>query len=146
MEDKFDLQRFTEAQRGEIDDVRAELIRGRKCGHWMWFVFPQLRGLGQSWMADRYGISGREEAAAYLGHSTLGPRLIECTHLVNRIEDHSIEQIFGGVDSLKFRSCMTLFAAVDASTPAFTAALAKYFANQPDLLTIDLLKKADSNL
>ena len=145
MEDKFNLQRFVEAQRYEIDGVRAELIGGCKYGHWMWFVFPQLRGLGHSWMAYHYGISCREEAAAYLGHPTLGPRLIECTQLVNSVEGRPIEQILGGVDSVKFRSSMTLFAEVDASTPAFTSALAKYFASQPDLLTIDLLKKADSS-
>src|ERR1039458_5252614 len=118
MEDKFNLQRFVEAQRDEIDGIRAELIRGCKYGHWMWFVFPQLRGLGHSWMTNHYGISCREEAAAYLGHPALGPRLIECTQLVNRVEGHPIEQILGGADSLKFRSSMTLFAAVDASTPA----------------------------
>jgi uncharacterized protein (DUF1810 family) len=146
MEDKFNLRRFVEAQRDQIDGVRAELIRGRKCGHWMWFVFPQLRGLGHSWMANLYGISGREEAAAYLGHSTLGPRLIECTQLVNRVDGLSIEQIFGGIDSLKFKSSMTLFAALDGSAPSFTDALAKYFANERDLLTIDLLKKPDPNL
>jgi uncharacterized protein (DUF1810 family) len=111
----------------------------------MWFVFPQLRGLGHSWIAYHYGISCSEEAAAYLGHPTLGPRLIECTQLVNSVEGRPIEQILGGVDSVKFRSSMTLFAEVDASAPAFTAALAKYFASQPDLLTIDLLKKADSS-
>lgn len=145
MEDKFNLHRFVEAQRDEIDAVRAELARGRKSGHWMWFVFPQLRGLGHSWMANHYGISCREEAAGYLGHPTLGPRLIECTELVNRVEGQPIGNILGAIDSLKFRSSMTLFAAVDASTPAFTAALAKYFAGQPDPLTIDLLNKADSN-
>jgi len=145
MEDKFNLQRSVDAQRDEIDGVRAELIQGRKHGHWMWFVFPQLRGLGHSWMANHYGISGRGEAAAYLGHPILGPRLIECTQLVNRVEGHPIEQILGGVDSLKFRSSMTLFATVDTNTPEFTTALATYFASEPDLLTIDLLKKADSS-
>ena len=143
MEDRFNLQRFVEAQRDEIDGVRAELARGRKRGHWMWFVFPQLQGLGQSWMANHYGISCRDEAAAYLGHPTLGPRLIECTQLVNGIDGSAIEQILGGVDSLKFRSCMTLFAAVPESTTVFTEALTKYFASQPDPMTIELLKKAD---
>ena len=145
MEDEFNLQRFVDAQRDEIEGVRAELIRGCKYGHWMWFIFPQLRGLGHSSMANHYGISCREEAVAYLGHPTLGPRLTECTQLVNRVEGHPIEQILGGVDSLKFRSCMTLFAAVDTNAPAFTAALAKYFASKPDRLTIELLKKADSS-
>jgi uncharacterized protein (DUF1810 family) len=144
MEDKYNLQRFVEAQRGEIEGVRAELTVGRKSGHWMWFIFPQLKGLGHSWMANHYGISCREEAVAYLGHPTLGPRLTECTQLVNRVEGHVIEQILGGVDSLKFRSSMTLFAAVDANTPVFAAALVKYFAGQPDPLTIALLKEPDS--
>ncbi len=139
MGDKFNLQRFVDAQRDEIDSVRDELIRERKYGHWMWFVFPQLRGLGHSWMADYYGISCRDEAAAYLGHPILGPRLIECTQLMNRIQGHSIEHVLGVVDSVKFRSSMTLFAAVDATTRAFTLALAKYFASQQDLLTLDLL-------
>jgi uncharacterized protein (DUF1810 family) len=137
----FNLERFVDAQRHEIDGVRAELTEGHKSGHWMWFIFPQLKGLGHSWMANHYGISGCEEAAAYLGHATLGPRLIECTELVNRIEGRSIEQILGGIDALKFRSSMTLFAAVDASTPAFADALAKYFAGRPDPLTIELLGK-----
>lgn len=144
MDDKFNLKRFVDAQRDEIDGVRAELTRGRKSGHWIWFVFPQLRGLGHSSMANHYGISGREEAVAYLDHPILGPRLIDCTELVNRVDSRSIEDILGGIDSLKFRSSMTLFAAVDPDRAAFTAALAKYFVSQPDPLTIDLLKKPGS--
>jgi uncharacterized protein (DUF1810 family) len=142
MEDRFNLKRFVEAQRDEIETARAELIRGRKYGHWIWFVFPQLRGLGQSWMANHYGISCREEAETYLKHPTLGPRLIELTEVVNQIEGHSITEIFGALDSVKFRSSMTLFAAADPGVDAFVAALAKYFEG-PDQLTIDFLKKSD---
>jgi uncharacterized protein (DUF1810 family) len=139
MEDRFNLQRFVDAQRDEIDEVRAELARGRKDSHWMWFVFPQLKGLGQSWMANHYGISGRAEAEAYLAHPTLGPRLIECTGLVNRIDSKTAEQIFGGIDSIKFRSSMTLFRLVEPATSAFGEALKKYFKDQPDPRTIELL-------
>jgi uncharacterized protein (DUF1810 family) len=141
MQDPFNLQRFVEAQRDEIDDVRAELTRGRKESHWMWFIFPQIRGLGQSWMANRYGISGRAEAEAYLAHPTLGPRLIECTELVNRIEGKTSEEIFGGIDSLKFRSSMTLFSLAARDSTAFGDALKKYFKGQPYPRTIELLGK-----
>ncbi len=141
MEDPFNLQRFVEAQRDEIDSVRAELTRGRKDSHWMWFIFPQMRGLGHSWMANHYGISGPAEAGAYLGHPTLGPRLIECTELVNRIEEKTSEEIFGGIDSLKFRSSMTLFSLVAPDSAMFTDALKKYFKGQSDPRTIELLGK-----
>ncbi len=141
MDDPFNLQRFVDAQRGEIDDVRAELTRGRKDSHWMWFVFPQVRGLGQSWMANHYGISGRAEAEAYLDHLTLGPRLIECTELVNRIEGKTVEEIFGEIDSMKFRSSMTLFSLIAADTNTFGDALQKYFRGHPDPRTIELLGK-----
>ena len=141
MRDQSDLERFVEAQRGEIDNVRAELIRGSKYGHWMWYVFPQLRGLGQSWMANYYGISSLQEAEAYLRHPILGPRLIECTELVNRLEARSTEEIFGGIDAMKFRSSMTLFAEADKENLEFSKALGKYFAGNPDPLTLGLLKR-----
>src|SRR5206468_1929811 len=112
MSDPFDLQRFVEAQDPVFEEVRAELRRGSKEGHWMWFIFPQLQGLGHSWMAQKFGISSRAEAEAFLAHSILGPRLAQCTRLVNSIEGRSIEQILGSVDTLKFRSSMTLFAEV----------------------------------
>ena len=110
MNDPYDLQRFVDAQRPVFEGVCSELKAGRKQGHWMWFVFPQLKGLGYSSMAERYGITSRGEAEAYLEHSVLGPRLRECTKLVNLVEGRSIEPIFGYPDYLKFRSCMTLFA------------------------------------
>jgi uncharacterized protein (DUF1810 family) len=142
MDDPFNLQRFIDAQREEIDNVRHELTRGRKDSHWMWFVFPQMRGLGHSWMATHYGISGRAEAEAYLTHPTLGPRLIECTELVNRIGGRTVEEILGGIDSLKFRSSMTLFSLMPGAATVFTDALQKYFKGQPDPRTIELLRKA----
>lgn len=106
----------------------------------MWFIFPQLKGLGSSWMADKYGISSRAEAEAYLAHPVLGPRLVQCTRLVNSVEGPSIEQIFGSVDTLKFRSSMTLFAAVARDANVFAEALQKYFAGRrTDRLTLDRL-------
>jgi uncharacterized protein (DUF1810 family) len=141
MDDPFNLQRFVEAQRGEIDAVRAELIRGRKNSHWMWFIFPQLRHLGISSVATHYGIAGRAEAKAYLAHPTLRGRLIECTELVNRIEGKTAEEIFGDIDAMKFRSSMTLFSLVPGVAETFTEALGKYFKGQPDPLTIELLGK-----
>jgi uncharacterized protein (DUF1810 family) len=139
MTDFFGLERFLDAQNAGFDDIQAELRRGDKEGHWMWFVFPQLRGLGYSWMAQKFGISSRAEAEAYLAHPILGPRLIECTQLVNLVEDRSIDEVFGDVDTLKFRSSMTLFAQVAGENSVFADALHKYFGGQPDLLTLDRL-------
>ena len=138
MNDPFDLERFLEAQ-SVFEDVRAELRRGAKVGHWMWFVFPQIRGLGHSGMARRFAISSRAEAEAYLAHPILGSRLKECARLVNLAKGRSIEEIFGVIDSLKFRSSMTLFAQVAGDNTVFTAALDKYFGGQPDKLTLDRL-------
>jgi uncharacterized protein (DUF1810 family) len=139
MSDSFDLERFLGAQNPDFEDVLVELRRGCKKGHWMWFVFPQLKGLGHSRMADKFGISSRAEAEAYLAHPILGSRLIECTRLVNLIEGHSIEEIFGEIDTLKFRSSMTLFAEVAADGSVFADALRKYFAGRPDRLTLERL-------
>lgn len=139
MGDQFNLERFVTAQHDEIDRACAELMQGYKEGHWMWFVFPQLRGLGKSWMAKHYAISSRAEAEAYLRHPILGPRLVQCTELANLVEGGYVEEIFGGIDSMKFRSSMTLFAEVGRDRPAFARALSKYFAGQPDRLTLDLL-------
>jgi uncharacterized protein (DUF1810 family) len=105
----------------------------------MWFVFPQFRGLGSSAMATTYGISSRQEAVAYLDHPVLGPRLRQCTHLVNLIEGRAIGQIFGYPDDLKFRSSMTLFASVASDEQVFRDALHKYFAREPDPLTLEWL-------
>ena len=127
MNDPFDLQRFVNAQNPVFEKVCSELRRGRKESHWMWFVFPQLKGLGHSWMADRFAVSSRDEAEAYLGHSILGPRLKECTRLVNLVEGRSIEQIFGYPDNLKFRSSMTLFSRAGSDNEVFVTALQKHF-------------------
>ena len=126
MADPFDLQRFVRAQDPVIDRVRAELRAGDKRSHWMWFVFPQAAGLGLSEMSKRYAISGAEEAAAYLRHPVLGARLKELTAIVNGVQGRTAEQIFGGVDALKFRSCMTLFASVETEDTVFRQALNKY--------------------
>ena len=139
MEDRFNLERFVAAQRDEIDSVYAELRSGYKSGHWMWFIFPQLKGLGKSWMANQYAISGRAEAEAYIAHPILGPRLVRCTELVNRIDGPSAIEIFSGIDSIKFRSSMTLFDAVNSGRTVFARALSKYFAGEPDRRTLDLL-------
>src|SRR5579863_10528228 len=142
MNDPYDLQRFVDAQDPLFDEVCAELRAGCKESHWMWFVFPQLRGLGHSGMASHYGIASLDQARAYLAHPVLGPRLKECTQLACQIEGRSIGQIFGAPDDLKFRSCMTLFARAAENEPLFDAALEKYFGGQPDHLTLERLKKA----
>lgn len=126
--DPFNLARFVDAQNPIYAQVCAELRSGLKTGHWMWFIFPQLRGLGHSPMAIKYGISSQQEAEAYLEHPVLGPRLEQCTRLVNRVEARSIDEIFGGIDTLKFRSCMTLFAGVASESRIYKDALDKYFA------------------
>jgi uncharacterized protein (DUF1810 family) len=136
MTDPYDLQRFVAAQNSCFDRVCEELSEGRKQSHWMWFIFPQFKGLGSSTMARRYAISSKEEGQAYLADSILGPRLRQCTDLVLRVEGRSIEQIFGSPDDLKFRSSMTLFANVTLEKGVFQDALQKYFAGQPDPLTI----------
>lgn len=104
----------------------------------MWFVFPQLKGLGRSWMAEEFGISSLAEAEAYLQHAILGPRLRECTRLVNSVEGRSVEQIFGSIDSMKFRSSMTLFAQVSPGNEIFVSALEKYFDGKTDRRTLEL--------
>ena len=136
MSDRYNLQRFVDAQAHVIDQVRRELAAGRKQTHWMWFVFPQLRGLGSSPMAEKYGISSREEAEAYLEHPVLGPRLRECTELVNAVQNRSVEEIFGYPDQLKFRSSMSLFSSLGGDQNVFRAALDKYFSGEPDSATL----------
>ena len=139
------LQRFVRAQDPLIGQVRAELAAGRKVTHWMWFVFPQLHGLGTSPMAARYAIASLAQAVEYLRHPVLGPRLAECAALVNAVRNTPIETVFPYPDHLKFHSSMTLFArAADAAdTPAYGAlfreALAKYFGGQDDSRTAELL-------
>jgi len=137
--DPHSLQRFCDAQNPVYQQVCAELRSGQKQSHWMWFIFPQMRGLGRSATATKFGIASREEAEAYLQHPILGPRLRECTRLVNLIDGRSINQIFGSPDDLKFRSSMTLFAAVAPGEQIFEDALQKYFGGEPDRLTLQLL-------
>ena len=136
MSDPFDLQRFVNAQGPVYDTAVAELRDGRKRSHWMWFVFPQIEGLGRSLMAHKYAIGSRAEASAYLGHPVLGPRIIECTRLVNAIDGRTAHEIFGAPDDMKFRSSMTLFARVADGGDDFIAAVWKYFGLEFDEATI----------
>jgi uncharacterized protein (DUF1810 family) len=140
MSDQFDLDRFVQAQNPVLAQVRRELGTGRKRSHWMWFVFPHLRGLGHSAMAEHYGIASLAEARAYLAHPVLGPRLVECTELVNRLEGRSIYQIFGSPDDLKFHSSMTLFALVSVDVPVFREVLTRYFDGAVDARTAEQLR------
>jgi uncharacterized protein (DUF1810 family) len=150
MYDPYDLARYVSAQQRVYARVCAELAAGRKQSHWMWFIFPQLRGLGTSLTAQHYAISSPQEARAYLAHPLLGARLRECTQLVNRIEGCTARAIFGYPDDLKFRSCMTLFAyaADELAAPdgdrVFSQALARYFAGEGDPLTRQLLAQGGS--
>lgn len=137
--DPFDLARFVDAQAPVYDRVVGELRDGRKRSHWMWFVFPQLRGLGSSPMAARYGIASLDEARAYLRHDVLGPRLRECTRLVNEVQGRSVAQIFGSPDDLKLRSSMTLFARATDDNGDFVALLDKYYDGGEDPATVDRL-------
>lgn len=137
--DPFDLKRFVDAQAPVYRDVIEELRAGRKRSHWMWFVFPQLRGLGSSPTAVHYGISSLEEARAYLAHDLLGPRLRECTRLVNDVADRSAADIFGSPDDLKLRSSMTLFARATDDNQDFVALLDKYYGGEQDPLTLERL-------
>jgi uncharacterized protein (DUF1810 family) len=139
MTDPYRLQRFVDAQAECFTQVRAELAAGQKRTHWMWFVFPQMRGLGSSPMAARFAISGLDEAKAYLSHPVLGARLRECTAFVNAAEGRSVDEIFGHPDDLKFHSSVTLFAQA-GHEEVFETALRKYFAGAPDPATINLLQ------
>jgi uncharacterized protein (DUF1810 family) len=140
MDDPFDLQRFVSAQAGVYDQALAELRRGRKQSHWMWFVFPQLKGLGISATAQHYGIASLAEAEAYLAHPVLGPRLRDCAAAALAVEGRSAHDIFGSPDDLKFRSSMTLFQAAAPDEPLFAQALERDFAG-PDPRTLDLLAR-----
>jgi uncharacterized protein (DUF1810 family) len=140
-----DLQRFLDAQASVYEQARSELAAGQKRSHWMWLIFPQIRGLGSSPTAQRFAISGLDEAIAYLNYPVLGARLRECTALVNGLQGRSLGEVFGYPDDLKFHSSITLFAAsVDKGSPndddrVFRDALSKYFEGRPDQATLDLL-------
>jgi uncharacterized protein (DUF1810 family) len=142
MEDPFDLGRFVAAQDRVWDAVLEELRRGAKRSHWMWFVFPQIAGLGSSPAAQHYAISGREEAEAYLRHPVLGPRLGETTAIMNGLPGDDALQVLGRPDDLKFRSSMTLFSRVAGADPGFARALEKYFGGEPCEGTLATLGEA----
>ena len=137
--DPYDLERFVAAQDPVWDRVRAELARGRKASHWMWFAFPQLAGLGSSSTARAYAVSGLDEAQAYLAHPVLGPRLREAAELAAAVEAGTASEVFGYPDDLKLRSSMTLFARAAPQDPVFTAVLDRYFGGDPDPRTLELL-------
>ena len=139
MDDPFNLQRFVDAQDGVFDRVCSELRAGRKRSHWMWYIFPQISGLGSSATAQKFAISSMAEAKAYLAHPLLGPRLRGCTELVNAIEGRSIDDVFGYPDHLKFHSSMTSFARAAPLDPVFQAALQKFFGGQEDPATLGRL-------
>jgi uncharacterized protein (DUF1810 family) len=140
MADPFNLDRFVSAQAAVYPQVLAELIAGRKRGHWIWFIFPQMKGLGRSSQSEFYGIGSLDEAAAYARHPLLGPRLVECTKLINQVEGRTIREILGPPDDLKFRSSMTLFARAAEGKVVFNEALNKYFNAEADSLTLKLLR------
>ena len=142
MSDIYNLQRFVEAQNQHYEEVLDELGAGQKVGHWMWYIFPQIKGLGLSAMAQKFAISCQQEAEAYLEHPILGSRLRQCTQLVVNVEGRSVEQIFYYPDNLKFRSSMTLFENSAKDNQIFKDALQKYFEGKPDQLTLDILRKA----
>jgi uncharacterized protein (DUF1810 family) len=135
--EQFDLRHFVSAQDPVIDRVLDELRAGHKASHWMWFVFPQIQGLGASAMAQRYALASRQEARAYHEHPVLGVRLRECTRLVVEIEGRTVGQIFGYPDDLKFHSCMTLFTQVAPEEPIYRTALEKYFGGRADARTVE---------
>ena len=144
MNDPYDLKRFVDAQHPAYSRVIAELSDGRKRSHWMWFIFPQIVGLGFSAMAQRFAIGSHEEAVAYLAHDVLGPRLIECTRLVLAIENRTINDILGSPDDMKFRSCMTLFGAV-SDNAIFDEAVTRYFSAGKDRATLTILADHERN-
>ena len=139
MADPYNLRRFVDAQDAVYERVRAELRSGQKQSHWMWFIFPQIAGLGSSPMAIKFAIASRAETEAYLNHPILGPRLRECTQLVTDVQGRTIEEILGYPDDLKFRSSMTLFASVAAESDDFTHALAKFYSGEFDAATLERL-------
>ena len=140
-ESPFDLERFVKAQATSYNLARAELRRGHKTGHWMWYIFPQIAGLGLSEMSQRFAISSRQEAVAYLDHPILGPRLIEVCEIVHGINDRSMSEVFGYPDDLKLKSSLTLFAKVAEDNPIFAATIGKHFGGQYDQRTLDLLHR-----
>ena len=138
-DDPYALHRFVDAQDPVYERVCSELQLGHKTSHWIWFIFPQIEGLGSSSASEKFAISSLEEAAAYLRHPTLGPRLLQCTDLVINVSGRTIQQILGPPDDMKFRSSMTLFTHATPKNKVFEDALQKYFAGQHDHLTLERL-------
>jgi uncharacterized protein (DUF1810 family) len=139
--DPFELERFVAAQDqgGTYEAAAAELRAGRKRSHWMWFVFPQIAGLGQSPISRRYAISSLDEAKAYVAHPVLGERLVECARILTGLRSRSAEEVFGGIDAMKLRSSMTLFARADPTNAAFQRVLDRFFDGEADRATERLL-------
>ena len=140
MENNYNLNRFIEAQNRDYDTALAEIRAGKKVSHWMWYIFPQLKGLGRSSTSEYYGLSGIKEAQAYLSDPILKARLIEITDAVIAHKDKSAEEIFGGIDAKKLRSCMTLFSTAAPDIPVFEAVLEQFFHGVPDRNTLRLTK------
>ena len=141
LEDPHDLQRFLDAQHGVHAAALAELKRGRKASHWMWFVFPQVAGLGLSDMSRRYAIAALDEARAYLENPVLGPRLIAGVEAVQTVQGRSAHEIFGSPDDRKFQSCLTLFEQVASAPEVFAAALDRYYGGERDVRTLEMLER-----
>ncbi len=140
----YDLDRFLVAQAHVYDGVLDELRRGQKTGHWIWFIFPQVSGLGRSAMSQQFAIASLDEARAYLAHPVLGARLRECAGILLSIDGRTAEAIFGPIDAVKLRSCMTLFHRAAPDEPAFAQVLDRYFEGVPDALTNDRLDSGGS--
>jgi uncharacterized protein (DUF1810 family) len=141
-DDPFDLDRFVQAQQRDYATALAELRAGRKRSHWIWYVLPQLRGLGFSTMSQRYGIGSLAEARAYLAHPLLGPRLHECVAALQGHADTGAAAVLGELDAAKYRSCLTLFAQAAGRGSAFEQALATFFGGRPDAKTLELLSSS----
>lgn len=140
MADAGNLERFVDAQAHSYEAALKEIVRGRKTSHWMWFVFPQLRGLGSSAMAERYGLASLDEARAYLAHPVLGPRLAQCVAALRDLPRADAVEVFGSVDAMKLRSCLTLFVRAGGGS-LFEAALERWFSGQADQRTEALLER-----
>lgn len=138
----MDLNRFLEAQQGDYAQALSEIKNGRKRSHWMWYIFPQLKGLGYSHMAQHYGIADRTEAQAYVQHPVLGPRLVEISQALLNLPTSNATGVMGSPDDLKLRSSMTLFATLDASDPVFQRVLDKFYQGEADAQTLRLLEQS----
>ena len=136
MNDPYDLERFVRAQRDDYERALSEIVSGRKRSHWMWYIFPQIQGMGSSAMSRRYAIKSQAEARAYLDHALLGPRLLACVEAMLNLEGRSVEQVFGFPDDRKLRSCATLFAEVSSSGSVFHRLIEKYFQGEHDAATL----------